>query len=73
MRPILLGLALALFLAAPAAAAPRLVPIGDFDQPVYVATPPDNSRIFVVEKRGQDQARRRRHVPGHREPHRRQR
>ena len=52
MRPILLGLALALVLAAPAAAAPQLVPIGDFDQPVYVASPPDNSRIFVVEKPG---------------------
>jgi hypothetical protein len=38
--------------ASPSPRLPGLVPIGTFDQPVYVATPPDNSRIFVVEKPG---------------------
>jgi hypothetical protein len=52
MRTVLLGLALALAGAAPASAAPRLVKIGDFDQPVHIASPPDNSHIFVVEKPG---------------------
>jgi hypothetical protein len=52
MRTLLLGLALAFVVAAPASAAPRLIPIGTFDQPVYVAAPPDNSHIFVVEKPG---------------------
>ena len=34
------------------AAAPRLVPIGNFDQPLYVTSPPHDQRVFVVEKRG---------------------
>ena len=39
--------------AAPAAAAPTLVPVGSFDSPVYVAAPPrDESRLFVVELGG---------------------
>jgi glucose/arabinose dehydrogenase len=54
MRVALLGLALTLALAAPApaAAAPRLVSIGSFSQPVHVASPPNDPRIFVVEKGG---------------------
>ena len=46
---------LALALAAPAgaAAAPTLVRVGDFDQPIHVASPPrDTSRLFVVERPG---------------------
>ena len=44
-----------LALAAPAgaAAAPRLVPVGSFTTPMYVASPPrDPSRLFVVERAG---------------------
>jgi glucose/arabinose dehydrogenase len=44
-----------LALAAPAgaAAAPTFVRLGDFDQPVYAASPADNGeRLFVVEKPG---------------------
>jgi hypothetical protein len=52
MRTALPCVALFLVFAAPAVAAPRLVPIGGFNEPVYIATPPDNSRIFVVEKAG---------------------
>jgi Glucose / Sorbosone dehydrogenase len=52
MRAALLCAALLLMFAVPAAAAPRLVPIGNFDQPVYVASPPHDQRIFVVEKPG---------------------
>jgi hypothetical protein len=43
----------ALAVAAPAAAAPTLTPVGTFDQPVYVTAPPgDPHRLFVVEKPG---------------------
>jgi hypothetical protein len=52
MRTVLLGLALALAGAAPAAAAPKLVKIGDFDRPMFVASPPRDTHIFVVEKGG---------------------
>ena len=52
MRAALLGLALTLALAAPAAAAPSLVKIGDFDRPLYVTSPPNDARVFVVEKDG---------------------
>lgn len=52
MRAALLGVALALALAAPAAAAPSLVKIGDFSEPVHIASPPKDPRIFVVEKAG---------------------
>jgi hypothetical protein len=52
MRAALIGLALTLALAAPATAAPRLVSIGSFSQPVHVASPPNDPRIFVVEKGG---------------------
>jgi hypothetical protein len=52
MRAALLSAALLLVFAVPATAAPRLVPIGNFDQPVYVASPPHDQRIFVVEKPG---------------------
>ena len=52
-RVLLLGLVLALALAAPATAAPRLTPVGTFESPVYVAAPPgDGSRLFVVERAG---------------------
>jgi glucose/arabinose dehydrogenase len=47
------ALAVALALAAPAAAAPTLTPVGTFTQPVYVTSPPqDPHRLFVVEKAG---------------------
>ena len=52
MRPILLGLALALVVAAPATAAPKLAKIGDFDHPMYVTSPPGDTQLFVVEKGG---------------------
>jgi glucose/sorbosone dehydrogenase len=52
MRAVLLGVALALLIAAPASAAPQLVKIGDFDQPVHVATPPRATQLYVVEKPG---------------------
>jgi glucose/arabinose dehydrogenase len=50
---VLLALLLALAAAAPAAAAPRLTPVGNFSQPVHVTAPPaDPHRLFVVEKAG---------------------
>jgi hypothetical protein len=52
MRPLLLALSLALLLAAPAAAAPRLVKLGDFDRPLYVTSPPGDQRLYVAEKAG---------------------
>ncbi|HET8759408.1 MAG TPA: PQQ-dependent sugar dehydrogenase [Solirubrobacteraceae bacterium] len=52
MRAALLGLALALVAATPAAAAPQLVKIGDFATPLYVTSPPGSSQLYVVEKRG---------------------
>ncbi len=41
-----------LIAAAPAAAAPTLVKLGDFTDPVHVASPPDDDRVFVVEQGG---------------------
>jgi Glucose / Sorbosone dehydrogenase len=55
MRTALLALALTLALAAPASAAPQLVKIGDFAEPLYVTSPPTDQRIFVVEKGGKIQ------------------
>ncbi len=52
MRAALLSVALLLALASPAAAAPALVPLGTFDHPLYVTSPPGDQRIFVVEKPG---------------------
>jgi len=52
MRVGLLTLALLLALAAPAAAAPQLVDLGSFDEPLYVTSPPGDQRLFVVEKGG---------------------
>jgi len=52
MRAWLLAAVLALLLAAPASAAPELVKIGDFTDPVHVASPPNDTRVFVVEKGG---------------------
>jgi hypothetical protein len=52
MRAALAGLALTLALTAPASAAPSLVKIGDFDRPLYVTSPPNDARVFVVEKDG---------------------
>jgi glucose/arabinose dehydrogenase len=50
---VLIGLVLTLALAAPAAAAPRLTPVGNFDVPIHVAAPPgDGSRLFVVQRGG---------------------
>jgi hypothetical protein len=48
-----LAVALLLAFAAPAQAAPALVPLGSFDEPTYATSPPgDQSRIFVTEKPG---------------------
>ena len=52
MRALLLGAALALLAAAPASAAPELVKLGDFTDPLHVTSPPDDPRLFVVEKQG---------------------
>jgi len=52
MRVALIAVALMLTVAAPAAAAPALVKIGDFTQPVHVASPPNDPRVFVVERAG---------------------
>lgn len=41
-----------LALAAPAAASPQLVKLGDFNEPVYVASPPHDLHLFVVEQQG---------------------
>jgi hypothetical protein len=42
----------ALALAAPAAAAPELVKVGDFFAPVHVSAPPGDPRVFVVQQDG---------------------
>jgi glucose/arabinose dehydrogenase len=58
MRPraILAGVLVWLIGAAPAVAAPTLVPVGTFAQPVHVAAPPgDAERLFVVERAGRVQ------------------
>src|SRR4051812_24320067 len=55
MRTALLGLAIALVMAAPAAAAPRKVTVQLFDRPVYVTSPPKDGRVFVAEKGGKIQ------------------
>ena len=52
MRAALLAVALVLLVAAPASAAPELVKLGDFTEPVHVASPPGDPRVFVVEQAG---------------------
>jgi hypothetical protein len=52
MRALLLSAVLLLLLAAPAGAAPELVKLGDFKSPVYIASPPRGSQVFVVEREG---------------------
>jgi hypothetical protein len=52
MRAALLAVALLLVAAAPASAAPELVKLGDFTDPVHVASPPGDPRVFVVEQAG---------------------
>jgi glucose/arabinose dehydrogenase len=53
MRRVADAVVLALLgLAAPATAAPRLVQIGVFDQPVAAVSPPNDLRVFVVEQPG---------------------
>src|SRR4051794_17084255 len=53
MRTLGLTLVGGLMLAAPASAAPALVNVGHFDNPIYAASPPrDTSRLFVVERGG---------------------
>src|SRR4051812_44601425 len=50
---VLLTVAVLLALAAPASAAPTLVPLGSFDQPTYATgSPGDDSRVFVTERTG---------------------
>jgi glucose/arabinose dehydrogenase len=52
-RALAAGLLAVLAAAVPASAAPRLTPIGTFDDPVHVTAPPqDPHRLFVVEKAG---------------------
>jgi hypothetical protein len=54
MRAALVAVLLVLALPAGAAAAPELVPVGDFSDPVALAAPPrDASRLFVVQRGGQ--------------------
>jgi hypothetical protein len=55
LRAVLAGLALVLAMAAPAAAAPQLVSVGGFDRPLFVTSPPQDPRVFVVEKAGRIQ------------------
>ncbi|HWM08658.1 MAG TPA: PQQ-dependent sugar dehydrogenase [Solirubrobacteraceae bacterium] len=52
MRAGLLAATILLLAAAPASAAPALVKLGDFSDPVHVASPPLDSRVFVVERAG---------------------
>ena len=52
MRAALLAAGAAHCRAAPAAAAPELVKLGDFASPVHVASPPNDPRVFVVEQAG---------------------
>jgi Glucose / Sorbosone dehydrogenase len=50
---VLLTVGVLLAFAAPASAAPALVPLGSFDQPTYATGPPgDDSRVFVTERSG---------------------
>ena len=52
-RALLALVLLALAAPAAAAAAPSFVRVGDFDQPIHVASPPnDRERLFVVQRRG---------------------
>ena len=51
-RAIVAAVMLWLLAAAPAAAAPALTSVGTFDQPVHVAAPAGDARLFVVEKPG---------------------
>src|SRR4051794_12459387 len=54
MRATVLAALATLALAAPAAAAPTLVKVGHFDNPIYAASPPrDTSRLFVVQRGGE--------------------
>jgi glucose/arabinose dehydrogenase len=53
MRAALAGLATALALAAPAAAAPELVKVGDFHAPVGIEAPAGDPRLYVVDQDGQ--------------------
>src|SRR4051794_37639392 len=51
-RALLLAVALLAFPAAAAAAPVTLVQIGSFTAPVYLTSPPNDSRLFVVEQGG---------------------
>jgi glucose/arabinose dehydrogenase len=53
MRIALLAVCgLGILAAAPSAGAVSLQPVGDFDQPIFMASPPGDSRLFVVERPG---------------------
>ena len=53
MRLAGITLLLVLALAAPAAAAPSLVSLGTFSQPIWAGSPPgDKARVFVAERAG---------------------
>jgi glucose/arabinose dehydrogenase len=51
-RAVLVAGLLCLAAAAPAAGEPTLTSVGSFDQPVHVAAPPGDPRLFVVERAG---------------------
>jgi glucose/arabinose dehydrogenase len=52
MAAILAGLAAILILPARAGAAVALQPVGSFSSPIFVASPPGDPRLFVVERGG---------------------
>jgi glucose/arabinose dehydrogenase len=52
IRLALGAIAAVLLLPSPALAAPSLEPVGDFSAPVHVTAPPDDPRVFVVERAG---------------------
>jgi glucose/arabinose dehydrogenase len=52
IRGAVVAAAACLVLASAAAAAPQLVKVDDFQQPVHVASPPQDPRLFVVERPG---------------------
>jgi hypothetical protein len=52
MRALVLAALVLLLTAVPASAAPELASLGSFTEPVHVASPPGDSRVFVVEQAG---------------------
>src|SRR5919108_543429 len=52
---LLIGCVLGVLLAAPRAGAVALQPVGSFDAPSFVTSPPGDPRLFVVERAGRIQ------------------